>query len=131
MENGRILGIAYNVIPVANIETSAKWFVKHFGFNIRNKREGYLSLFRGNRPILDLIQSDNETRAVFEVDNKKRWVVTFFTDDIESLHTYLKSEDVKVGSISDEGQYGKFFVLEDLDGNLFDVWEHHDCELIY
>lgn len=47
MGNGRILGIAYNVIPVANIERSAKWFVKHFGFNIRNQREGYLSLFRG------------------------------------------------------------------------------------
>lgn len=73
-------------------------------------------MFRDNRPILDLIQSDNET---------------FFTNDIESLHRYLKSEDVKVGVISDEGRYGKFFVLEDLDGNLFDVWEHKDCELIY
>ncbi|WP_054957315.1 VOC family protein [Paenibacillus dakarensis] len=131
MENGRILGIAYNVIPVTNIESSAKWFNKHFGFNIRNQREGYLSLFRENRPIIDLIQSDNDTRAVFEINHKKRWVITFFTDDIESLHTYLKSEDVKVGNISDEGRFGKFFVLEDPDGNLFDVWEHHDCELIY
>lgn len=54
-----------------------------------------------------------------------------FTDEIVSLHNYLKSEEVKVGNISDEGKYGKFFVLEDIDGNLFDVWEHHDCELIY
>lgn len=131
MENGRILGIAYNVIPVSNIERSAEWFVKHFGFNIRNRREGYLSLFRGNRPIIDLIQSDNETRAVFEINDTKRWIITFFTDDIESLHSYLKSEEVKVGEINDEGRYGKFFVLEDLDGNLFDVWEHKDCELIF
>ncbi|MDR6724249.1 catechol 2,3-dioxygenase-like lactoylglutathione lyase family enzyme [Paenibacillus amylolyticus] len=131
MEHGRILGIAYNVIPVSNLERSAEWFVRHFGFNIRNRREGYLSLFRDNRPILDLIQSDNETRAVFEINNKKRWVITFFTNDIVSLHRYLISEDVNVGSISDEGQYGKFFVLEDLDGNVFDVWEHNDCELIY
>ncbi|ANS75281.1 hypothetical protein AWM70_12255 [Paenibacillus yonginensis] len=131
MERGRILGIAYNVIPVADIERSAKWYVKHFGFNIRNQRNGYLSLFRGNRPILDLIQSDNDTRAVFEINDKKRWIITFFTNDIESLHSYLKSEDLKVGNISDEGQFGKFFVLEDPDGNLFDVWEHHDCELIY
>ncbi|WP_138495287.1 VOC family protein [Paenibacillus pinistramenti] len=131
MEVGKILGIAYNVIPVKNIKNSAEWFVKHFGFNIRNQRKDYLSLFRDNRPILDLIQSDNESRAVFEINNKKRWVITFFTNDITSLHTYLKSEDVKVGNIVDEGKYGKFFVLEDLDGNLFDVWEHHDCELIY
>ncbi|MEK4273636.1 VOC family protein [Paenibacillus sp. FSL R7-0026] len=129
MGNGRILGIAYNVIPVKDLEVSAAWFVKHFGFNIRHQREGYLSLFRGDRPILDLIQSDNETRATFEVHQKKRWVITFFTDDIGSLHDYLTSENVKVGAISDEGQYGKFFVLEDLDGNLFDVWEHPDCEL--
>lgn len=27
MEAGRILGIAYNVIPVTNIEKSAEWFV--------------------------------------------------------------------------------------------------------
>lgn len=131
MEVGKILGIAYNVIPVKDLEKSANWFVKHFGFNIRNRREGYLSLFRNNRPILDLIQSENNTRAIFEVYNQKRWVITFFTNDILSLHNYLKSEDVKVGNISDEGQYGKFFVLEDIDGNLFDVWEHHDCELIY
>lgn len=131
MESGKILGIAYNVIPVEDLEASSAWFVKHFGFNIRNRREGYLSLFRDNRPILDMIQSENKSRAVFEVNDQKRWVITFFTDDIASLHNYLKSEDVKVGNISDEGKYGKFFVLEDLDGNLFDVWEHYDCELIY
>ncbi|MEN1984810.1 VOC family protein [Paenibacillus hubeiensis] len=131
MENGKILGIAYNVIPVEDLEASAAWFVKHFGFNIRNRREGYLSLFRDNRPILDLIQSEHKSRAVFEVRNQRRWVITFFTDDIASLHSYLKSEDVKVGNISDEGKYGKFFVMEDLDGNLFDVWEHYDCELIF
>ncbi|GIP18080.1 hypothetical protein J40TS1_37220 [Paenibacillus montaniterrae] len=131
MENGKILGIAYNVIPVADVEKSAAWFIKHFGFNVRHPRPGYLSLFRGDRPILDLIQSDNETRAVFEINNKKRWVITFFTDNIEALHAYLQSENVKVGSISDEGQYGKFFVLEDPDGNLFDIWEHKDCELIF
>ena len=77
MSDGKILGIAYNVIPVANIKKSAEWYVKHFGFNIRNQREGYLSLFRGNRPILDLIQSDNDTRAVFEINNKKRWIIIF------------------------------------------------------
>ncbi|GIO41636.1 hypothetical protein J41TS4_13940 [Paenibacillus apis] len=38
MENGRILGIAYNVIPVSDIERSAECFVKHFGFNIRNQK---------------------------------------------------------------------------------------------
>ncbi|MGG4044885.1 MULTISPECIES: VOC family protein [Paenibacillus] len=131
MESGRILGIAYNVIPVKDVEKSAEWFVKHFGFNIRNKRDGYLSLFRENRPILDLIQSEHESRAVFEVNGRKRWVITFFTDDIESLHSRLQAEVVKVGNLSDEGKYGKFFVLEDLDGNLFDVWEHRDCELVY
>ena len=131
MKEGRILGIAYSVIPVSDMERSAAWYVKHFGFNIRNQREGYLSLFRGNRPILDLIQSDNDSRATFEVNNRKRWVITFFTDDIESLHSYLNSENVKVGNIADEGKYGKFFVLEDPDGNLFDVWEHHDCELVF
>ncbi|AIQ36685.1 VOC family protein [Paenibacillus sp. FSL R5-0345] len=131
MEVGRILGIAYNVIPVEDLEKSAAWFVKHFGFNIRDRREGNLSLFRDNRPILCLTQSDHDSRAVFEVRDKKRWVITFFTNDISTLHQYLVSEDVKAGNISDEGEYGKFFVFEDLDGNLFDVWEHHDCELVY
>ncbi|MEC0370591.1 VOC family protein [Paenibacillus chibensis] len=131
MAEGRILGIAYNVIPVKDVEQAAAWYTKHFGFQVRNKREGYLSLFRENRPILDLIQSDHDSRATFEVNNRKRWVITFFTNDIESLHAVLKSEQVQVGNIADEGKYGKFFVLEDPDGNLFDVWEHHDCELIF
>lgn len=131
MEVGRILGIAYNMIPVQDLERSAAWFVKHFGFNVRDRREGNLSLFRDNRPIICLTQSDHNSRAIFEVGNKKRWVITFFSNDVVSLHHYLKSVDVIVGNISDEGEYGKFFVFEDLDGNLFDVWEHHDCELIY
>lgn len=71
MEVGRILGIAYNVIPVEDLEKSATWFVKHFGFNIRDRREGNLSLFRDNRPILYLTQSDHDSRAVFEVRDKK------------------------------------------------------------
>ncbi|AIQ12950.1 catechol 2,3-dioxygenase-like lactoylglutathione lyase family enzyme [Paenibacillus forsythiae] len=131
MVNGRILGIAYNVIPVKNAKKSGEWFVSHFGFNIRNDRGNYISLFRDNRPIIDLIESDNDTRAVFEVNGRSRWVVTFFTDDIESLHMRLTSEGVTTRPISNEGIYGKFFVFEDLDGNLFDVWEHKDCELIF
>ena len=131
MEQGRILGIAYTVVPVTDIRKSAEWFGKHFGFQVRHEREGYLSLFRGNRPILDLIQTDHESRAVFQVNGKKRWVITFFTDDIVSLHRDLKASEVKVGNLSDEGHYGKFFTFEDLDGNLFDVWEHSDCELVF
>ncbi|MGC5773856.1 VOC family protein [Paenibacillus pabuli] len=131
MGDGRILGIAYNVIPVKNVKKSGEWFVSHFGFNIRNDRGNYISLFRDNRPILDLIESDNDTRAVFEVNGRSRWVVTFFTDDIASLHMRLTSEGVTVTQISNEGIYGNFFVFEDLDGNLFDVWEHRDCELIF
>lgn len=60
METGKILGIAYNVIPVADVEKSAAWFVKHFGFDVRHPRPGYLSLFRGDRPILDLINGKCE-----------------------------------------------------------------------
>ncbi|MHA6529387.1 VOC family protein [Paenibacillus sp. BAC0078] len=131
MVNGRILGIAYNVIPVKDAKKSAEWFVSHFGFNIRNDRSNYISLFRDNRPIIDLIESDNDTRAIFEVNGRSRWVITFFTDDIESLYTRLTSEGVNTRQISNEGIYGKFFVFEDLDGNLFDVWEHKDCELIF
>ena len=35
------------------------------------------------------------------------------------------------GSIKEraEGIYGKFFVFEDIVGNLFEVWENKDCEL--
>lgn len=53
----------------------------------------------------------------------------FFTNDIESLHTKLVSKQLKVGEISYEGENGNFFTLEDIDGNLYDIWEHHDCEL--
>lgn len=100
-------------------------------FSIRHDRGTELSLFKGNRPFLVLMESDNETRAVFEVNGRKRWVITFYTDDIESLHKRLSAAGVSVRNISDEGSNGKFFVFEDLDGNLFDVWEHSDCELYF
>ncbi|WP_337951028.1 VOC family protein [Paenibacillus sp. HWE-109] len=77
------------------------------------------------------MESDNDTRAVIEVNGRTRWVITFFTDDIEFLHKKLLSEGVTFRNISDEGIYGKFFSFEDLDGNLFDVWENRDSELIF
>lgn len=43
----------------------------------------------------------------------------------------LASEGVTTRTISNEGIYGKFFVFEVIDGNLFDVWKHKDCELIF
>lgn len=129
LENGRIMGIAYNVIPVKDVKKSGEWFVNHFGFNIRNDRGTELSLFKEDRPIIVLTESDNDTRAVFEVNGRTRWIVTFYTDEIITLHKRLSTEGVTVRNISDEGVYGKFFVFEDLDGNLFDVWENKDCEL--
>ena len=130
-ENGSILGIAYNVIPVMDVMKSANWFSEHFQFNIRHAKEESVSLFRDNRPILLLVKSSDESRAVFNINNNKRWVITFFTDNIEKLHEQLNSKDIKVSSISYEGEYGNFFTFEDLDGNLFDVWENHDCELVF
>jgi hypothetical protein len=82
MVNRSILRIAYNVIPVKNVNKSGEWFVSHFGFILRNDRGNYISLFGDNLPIVDLIESDNDTRAVFEINGRSRWVVTFFIDDI-------------------------------------------------
>lgn len=128
-KDGKILGIAYNVIPVGDLEKSANWFVKHFDFNIRHRTDYSLSLFIGNRPILHLIKSEHHSRAVFEVEGRRKWVTTFFTNDIKSLHKKLKSKQLTVGDISYEGKNGNFFTLEDIDGNLYDIWENFDCEL--
>ena len=128
-QEGKVLGIAYNVIPVANLEKSGEWFVEHFGFNIRHKTEDSLSLFIGNRPILHLLKSDHESRAVFQIGERKKWDTTFFTNDIESLHTKLVSKQLKVGEISYEGENGNFYTLDAIDGTLYAIWEHHDCEL--
>ncbi|MFS0879634.1 VOC family protein [Metabacillus niabensis] len=131
MSNGNIQGIAYNVIPVQDIMKSANWFKEHFHFNIRHQTENSVSLFKENRPILHLLHSSDESRAFFTIDNKKKWVITFFTDDIKKLHEKLSSKNVQVSKISYEGENGNFFTFEDIDGNIFDVWEHHNCELIF
>lgn len=128
---GRVLGIAYNVIPTADMERAAEWWTENFGFNARHHQEDSVSLFRDDRPILHLLQSDDMSRAHFRVEGRKRWIITFFTDDIEFLHKRLLAKGVLVSEISYEGHNGNFFTMEDLDGNLFDVWEHREVELVY
>lgn len=123
----RIEGIAYNVIPVTNISASVDWFVKHFNFVVQHQREDYAGLFFNNRPVINLLQTDDNSRANFIVNGSPHWVITFYTKDIASLHKDLAEEGVQVGDISDEGHWGKFFTMYDPDGNIFDVWENHGC----
>lgn len=43
---GRVLGIAYNVIPTADMERAAEWWTENFGFNARHHQDDSVSLFR-------------------------------------------------------------------------------------
>jgi catechol-2,3-dioxygenase len=123
----RVEGIAYNVIPVTDVSRSVDWYVKHLHLVVNYQREDYAGLFFNNRPVFDLMKTDHASRANFEVNGKPHWIVTLYTKDIASLHFQLKEEGVQVGEITDEGNTGKFFTLQDPDGNIFDVWENRDC----
>lgn len=124
-------GIAYCCLPVADIFQTAEWYVKHFGFEIKFPRgDSRLSLWNNGRPILDLVKKDADTTATFTLNGKPHWIVTFRTKNIEALYSKLQAEGVSVRpSISDEGEWGKFFTFTDPDGNFFDVWEHPDCPI--
>jgi predicted enzyme related to lactoylglutathione lyase len=125
----RVEGIAYNVIPVTDIRRSVAWYQKHFHFVVQHQRDDYAGLFFNNRPVINLKKTDHESRAMFTVNGEQHWVITFYTRDIESLHAQLKEEGVQIGDIFDEGEWGKFFTMYDLDGNMFDIWENHECEI--
>jgi predicted enzyme related to lactoylglutathione lyase len=127
----RVEGIAYNVIPVTDISKAVEWYSKHLSFEVQHQRDDYAGLFFNNRPVLNLKKTDHPSRAVFECNGKTHWVITLYTKDIYSLHTVLTEEGVRVGQVYDEGQWGKFFTMHDPDGNMFDVWENHDCVISF
>ena len=125
----RVEGIAYNVIPVTDVSRSVEWYKKHLNFEVQHQREDYAGLFFKNRPVINLKKTDHESRAMFNVNGESHWIITLYTRDIKTLHDQLKDEGLQIGDISDEGHWGKFFTMYDPDGNMFDIWENHDCEI--
>ncbi|WP_199616256.1 VOC family protein [Paenibacillus alkalitolerans] len=121
---GNVQGIAYNIIPVTNPETSALWYKNMFGFQVVHRTDDFVSLFVNDRPILVLMKTDDRSRASFTLKGKEHWIITFCTDDIHSLHAHMSQNGVNIGGINDEGEMGKFFSFHDPDGNLIDVWEN-------
>lgn len=41
----RVEGIAYNVIPVTNVDQSVEWYKKHLHFEVQHQRDDYAGLF--------------------------------------------------------------------------------------
>jgi len=110
-------------IPVSNLESSINWYSNTLGFNqtFRNEDMAIFKLDAG--PVLNINRTTNTERPHWRVNEIKRPVIGFLTKDIHASHQELRSKEVKVSHIRDEGM-GYFFEFFDLDDNYFSVIQY-------
>lgn len=87
----------------------AKWYRDVFKMDAS---EYGISIVSGNHPTL-LTFNREENSAI----------INFVVDDIEKMMTYVKDQDIKIVKEIEEYPYGKFSQIEDLFGNIIELWE--------
>lgn len=117
----RVIGIGGVFIRAENPKALAAWYEKHLGidfggkvytdFQFQEKEKGWaaFSLF------------DKETKY-FE-PSPKQFMINFRVENLDELLKTLRTEGVHVFDETEDGDYGKFAWILDIEGNKIELWQ--------
>ena len=120
----RVIGIGGIFFKAQNPKALAEWYQKHLGiefggktysdFQFQEKEKGWtaFSLFKQDTQYFD--------------PSAKEFMFNLRVDNLDALLEVLRAEGVQVLSEREDGEYGKFGWLLDLEGNKVELWEPVD-----
>ncbi|SHF11131.1 Catechol 2,3-dioxygenase [Fodinibius roseus] len=126
-----ITNVIQVTIFVKDQEEAKKFYTEKLGFVVRNEMDfgedwKYLTVApnESNETVLELAQADStEKQALIGNQAGDLPVVMFKSDDIEKGYEELHERDVQFEGQPKEVPGGKGVRFQDLDGNLFDLYE--------
>lgn len=120
----RVIGIGGIFFKASDAQKLAAWYEKHLGidfggkvytdFQFQKKEKGWtaFSLFKQDTQYFD--------------PSTKEFMLNLRVDDLDALLEVLRAEGVHVFDEREEGDYGKFGWILDIEGNKIELWEPID-----
>lgn len=121
----KLVRVGTTYIPVANVESSARWYTVKLGANLTYIDGDKAIVNLANQSMFLVKSSEGQTSNFIDVYGEECFSLTFEVNGLESLktlHKEFKENDIKVGHIENRGHAGRNFVFFDPNGNKFDVW---------
>ena len=117
----RVIGIGGIFFRAKDPNALAEWYQKHLGIDF------------GGKVYADFQFQENEKGwtafSLFKEDTKyfapseKQFMINFRVDDLVELLDVLRVEGVHVFDETEDGDYGKFGWILDIEGNKIELWE--------
>jgi len=117
----RVIGIGGIFFKAENPKALAEWYQTHLGidfggktysdFQFQEKEKGWtaFSLFKQDTQYFD--------------PSAKQFMLNLRVDDLDALLEILRAEGVHVFSETEDGDYGKFGWILDIEGNKIELWQ--------
>jgi len=120
----RVTGIGGIFFKAQNPKQLAAWYEKHLGiefggkvysdFQFQEREKGWTAF--------SLFGADTEYFAPSE----KEFMINLRVDDLDTLLEVLRAEGVHVFDETEDGDYGKFGWILDIEGNKIELWQPVD-----
>ncbi len=120
----RVIGIGGIFFKAQNPKALAEWYQKHLGiefggktysdFQFQEKEKGWtaFSLFKADTQYFD--------------PSAKEFMLNLRVENLDAVLEILRAEGVRIFDEREDGDYGKFGWILDLEGNKIELWEPVD-----
>lgn len=117
----RVTGIGGIFFKAKHPKELAAWYEKHLGIDFGGKVYADLQFQEKETGWMAFSLFDTETKY-FEPSNKE-FMINLRVDDLDVLLKVLREEGVHVFDETEDGDYGKFGWILDIEGNKIELWQ--------
>lgn len=117
----RVIGIGGLFFKSKNPRELAEWYQKHLGLDFNGKVYADFPFEDSPKGWTTISFFDADTK--YFAPSEKPFMLNLRVENLDELLDVLRAEGVKVFEEREDGDYGKFGWILDLDGNKIELWE--------
>lgn len=117
----KVTGIGGIFFKAGNPKALAEWYEKHLGIEFGGKVYTDFQFQKTEKggTVFSLFESDTK---YFE-PSEKEFMINLRVENLFELLKILRAEGVRVFDETEDGEYGKFGWILDIEGNKIELWE--------
>jgi len=120
----RVIGIGGIFFKAKNPKALAAWYEKHLGIDFGGKTYSDFQFHEKERgwTAFSLFEQDTQ----YFDPSAKEFMLNLRVENLDEVLKVLRAEGIHVFDETEDGDYGKFGWILDLEGNKIELWEPPD-----